>query len=203
MAAKKVFGIGFQKTGTTSLAKALAILGYRVTGPNGVHDPRITENVHKMALRLAEKFDAFQDNPWPVLFRELDAGWPGSKFILTVRPTAAWIRSVVRHFGNETTPMREWIYGVGRPAGNEDVYVARYERHNAEVQEYFRSRPDDLLILQVTEGEGWERLCPFLHKNVPAVAFPHANKADVREKSLGGRLVRAGERLVRLLRARW
>jgi hypothetical protein len=30
----KVFGIGFHKTATTSLAKALSYLGYRVTGPN-------------------------------------------------------------------------------------------------------------------------------------------------------------------------
>jgi UDP-N-acetylmuramate-alanine ligase len=37
----KVFCIGFHKTGTTSLAVALKTLGYRVTGPNGVHDPDI------------------------------------------------------------------------------------------------------------------------------------------------------------------
>jgi hypothetical protein len=199
----KVFGIGFQKTGTSSLAGALAMLGYRVTGPNGVNDRRIAEKVRKMAFRLTEKYDAFQDNPWPVLYRELDQWWPGSKFILTVRPTAAWIRSTVRHFGTATTPMREWIYGVGCPQGHEDVYVARYERHNAEVLEYFRSRPDDLLVLRITEGDGWDKLCPFLHKAIPATAFPHANKAEVRESSLGARLASAGQRLVRLLRVGW
>ena len=29
--------------------------------------------------------------------------------------------------------MREWIYGVGRPKGNEDIYIAGYERHISQV----------------------------------------------------------------------
>jgi sulfotransferase family protein len=203
MTGRKVFGIGFQKTGTTSLAKALALLGYKVTGPNGVHDRRIRDNVRAMVGKLLKKYDAFQDNPWPVLFRELDAWCPGSKFILTLRPAQSWIRSVVRHFGTDTTPMREWIYGPGCPRGNEDVYVARYERHEAEVREYFHARPGDLLVLRITEGEGWEKLCPFLGKAIPAADFPHANRADERENSLGGRLARARERLARLFGRAW
>ena len=53
----------------------------------------------------------------------------------------------VIHFGDEETPMREWIYGVGRPKGNEDIYIARYERHNREVMEYFKHRSEQLLVL--------------------------------------------------------
>lgn len=171
----KVFGIGFHKTGTKSLGAALDMLGYRVTGPFGVRNPDIRREVHEQALRLAQRFDAFQDNPWPLLYRELDQGFPGSRFILTLRPTASWIASVTRHFGTRSTPMREWIYGVGFPEGNEAVYIARYERHNDAVREYFRDRPGDLLTLQITEGEGWEKLCPFLGKPVPAAPFPQAN----------------------------
>ena len=43
--------------------------------------------------------------------------------------------------------MREWIYGVGHPEGNEDVYIARYERDNREVMEYFKHRSEQLLVL--------------------------------------------------------
>lgn len=179
----KVFGIGFHKTGTTSLARALAILGYRVTGSNGVNDPDISRNVYRMAYALAEEFDAFQDNPWPIIYREMDQRYPGSKFILTLRPTESWISSQVRHFGKKVTPMREWIYGVGCPEGNEAIYVARYERHNAEVLDYFRDRPEDLLVLKITESEGWEKLCPFLHMKIPDIPFPHENKAGDREKA--------------------
>ena len=38
---------------------ALRELGYKVTGPNGVHDPDIAENVLTMAYEVAEEFDAF------------------------------------------------------------------------------------------------------------------------------------------------
>ena len=178
----KVFGIGFHKTATTSLAKALSYLGYRVTGPNWVDNPNIAEDVYEMAFDLAKRFDAFQDNPWPILYKELDQEFPGSKFILTLRPSGEWIRSVVNHFNEQETPMREWIYGVGRPRGNENVYVARYERHNREVMEYFKDRSEQLLVLNITAGEGWTKLCPFLGETAPDIRFPCANTAPQREK---------------------
>lgn len=179
----KVFGIGFHKTATTSLAKALTHLGYRVTGPNWVDNPNIAQEVYEMAFDLANRFDAFQDNPWPILYKELDRKFPGSKFILTLRPSDEWARSVANHFNEKETPMREWIYGIGGPKGNESVYIARYERHNREVMEYFRDRSEQLLVLNITAGEGWTKLCPFLDKPIPAIPFPRANTAAVREKS--------------------
>jgi hypothetical protein len=178
----KVFGIGFHKTATTSLAQALAYLGYRVTGPNWVDNPNIAGEVDELAFDLANRFDAFQDNPWPILYKELDQKFPGSKFILTLRPSNDWIRSVVNHFKEDETPMREWIYGVGRPKGNEDIYVRRYERHNREVMEYFKDRPQQLLVLNITAGEGWTKLCPFLGETAPAIPFPCANTAPQRKK---------------------
>jgi hypothetical protein len=135
-----------------------------------------------MAFELANRFDAFQDNPWPILYKQLDRKFPGSKFILTLRPSDEWIRSVVNHFSEKEMPMREWIYGVGHPKGNEDVYIARYERHNREVLEYFKDRSEQLLVLNITAGEGWTKLCPFLGEHIPSVGFPCANTASEREK---------------------
>ena len=200
---QKVFGVGFHKTGTTSLARALSILGYRVTGPNGVEDPTIGERALELAMHLVPQFDAFQDNPWPILFREMDERFPGSKFILTLRDPGPWYESVLRHFGQETTPMREWIYeGHGSPVGNKDVYMRRFMRHNSEVLGYFRERPEDLLVMNITEGVGWGLLCPFLGKRVPDQDFPHQNRAGAREKSetgQPGRLRQTANRLKRML----
>jgi hypothetical protein len=178
----KVFCIGFHKTGTKSMKAALTVLGYRVTGPDGVYDPQIATNVSAMAARLGDEFDAFQDNPWPLLYREMDARYPGSRFVLTVRDPEAWIRSQVAHFGTGVTPMRQWIYGSdhGCPAGNEDVYLARYARHNAEVRTYFAARPNDLVEMDLEKGDGWEPLCRLLGRPVPAVPFPHKNRAEDR-----------------------
>jgi len=200
---RKIFGIGFHKTGTTSLAAALTHLGYRVTGPNNVHGESIKDDAPALVKRLVEKFDAFQDNPWPILYRELDAWYPGSRFILTVRPTEEWLNSVVRHFGTKDTPMRKWIYGIGHPVGHEDIYVARYEQHNSEVREFFRDRPSQLLEMRLTEGDGWEKLCTFLGKPAPATAFPHANPAGNRRKAYSSGPERGGlTAVVRSLRDR-
>jgi len=172
---KKIFAIGFPKTGTTSLNRALTTLGYKVKSHFGLDDPNISRNVYEMAFRFVEEHDAFEDAPWCFIYKELDEKYPGSKFILTLRSTEKWIKSQVDHF-TQTRPMREWIYGAGCPKGNEDIYIARYERHNQEVLEYFKDRPDDLLVLRLTEGDGWEKLCQFLHKDVPDIEFPHENK---------------------------
>jgi hypothetical protein len=95
--------IGFHKTGTKSLASALSTLGYRVTGPNGVKDPDIGKNVYAMTFSLVERFDPFQDNPWPIIYKELDKKYPESKFVLSVRTSDSWIKSRVDDFGTWET----------------------------------------------------------------------------------------------------
>jgi hypothetical protein len=131
----KVFGIGFHKTGTSSLAGALYTLGYNVTGYFGIHDPDIEKNVFEQAYIRANRYDAVQDTPWPVLYKELDRWFPGSKFILTVRTSDTWIMSVKKHFKGYHIPAHEWIYGVGTVVGNESTYIRRFEQHNREVMD--------------------------------------------------------------------
>jgi len=178
----KVFGVGFHKTGTKSLGRALEILGYRVCGPVGVRDPEIAAKLPQFAFDYVSHFDAFQDNPWAILYQELDQHFPNSKFILTLRPVDTWIASVVKHFGVKDTPMRALIYGedYAHPAGNETCYIHRYEQHNQAVLDYFKHRPEQLLVLELAEGEGWEKLCPFLNKSIPDCPFPHENNSRMR-----------------------
>jgi hypothetical protein len=179
----KVFGIGFHKTGTSSLKAALEALGYRVTGPNFVKDEDIAATVLTKALQIAPHFDAFQDNPWPILYQELDCHFPGSKFILTIRDEADWYASALHHFGNRATPMRQFIYGIGSPAGNEATYRTRYRAHNRAVIQYFAARPAALLTMDITKGDGWGLLCPFLGHDTPSRPFPHANaRSSVRNR---------------------
>lgn len=160
------------------MEKALKLLGYRVTGGNWVRDPDVAQVALRRALDLVPQYDAFQDNPWPMLYKEMDKAFPGSKFIMTIRSPERWIKSAVKGFGTQSTPMREWIYGVGNgcPAGHEDVWVRRYEQHNREVMEYFAGR-SDFIIMDLAGGDGWEKLCGFLGEPLPAEPFPHANPA--------------------------
>ena len=173
MGRQKVFGIGFQKTGTSTLKSALEILDYTVAGRFRIEGETIDDAVIERAIRMAATVDAAKHSPWPLLYRELDDAFPGARFILTIRDIDAWWASVLTRFGGKSTEMRAWIYGAGDPEGNEDLYKARYEAHNAEVLEYFADRPDDLLVFAIADGEGWDELCPFLGEPIPTEPFPH------------------------------
>lgn len=172
----KVFCIGFHKTGTTSLHEALAMLGYRVCSVRkDLVGPLLRGEAGPIEAVL-QQYDAFEDNPWPLLYRVLDEAVPGARFILTVRDVDAWYDSALSHFGARVTPMRQLIYGRdhGAPLGKEQVYKERFERHYADVRAHFAGR-DDLLELDLARGEGWDALCGFLGHPVPDVPFPHAN----------------------------
>lgn len=178
----KIIGVGFQKTGTSSLDAALKELGYKVLGHRTDLAKDLFEGKIDKVLKITEDYDAMQDNPWALLYKELDKKYPGSKFILTIRNEEKWIKSVVNHFGTSNTEMRRWIYGVGHPEGNENLYLERYRAHNKEVKKYFENRQEDLLILEWEKGDGWEKLCSFLNKPVPNKEFPHTNKGIYSKK---------------------
>ena len=170
---QKVLGIGFHKTGTSTFKSAVSLLGYSFA-PRFEVSGQIEDTVLvSRALEIAATVDAVQDNPWPLLFRELDDAFPGSKFVLTIRDTDEWWVSLVHHFGGRSTEMRNWIYGEGDPTGHEALYKERYEAHNAAVIEYFGDRPEDLFVFAITDGEGWTELCQFLGEAVPDTPFPH------------------------------
>ena len=173
----KVFGIGFHKTGTTSLGAALSQLGWNVCPGFGFLDGRIDARVQRRAAELSARHEAFEDNPWPLLYAEMDRLHPAAKFVLTWRDPERWYASVLRHFGKDDTSMRRWIYGdgFGAPFGNRDVYIERYERHYEDVVRYFSGRPDDLLWLRLEDGDGWKELGAFLDVAVPEGPFPRAN----------------------------
>jgi len=73
--------------------------------------------------------------------------------------------------------MHEWIYGRGKglPKDDKTHTLAVYHRHNQAVMDHFKDRPDDLLVVDFTQGARWEELCAFLGHPVPDAPFPHAN----------------------------
>ena len=76
--------------------------------------------------------------------------------------------------------------------------MERYERHNSEVRAYFADRPEDLLVMDITAGDGWDVLCPFLGVEAPADEFPMMNSKDepLRRRNLASRVVHRVRRLV-------
>lgn len=190
----KVFGIGWAKTGTTTLGKCFRILGYRHQAQNLDLVKDVGQGDLSRILELAKAKDSFEDWPWILLFKELDEAFPGSRFVLTRRTPEKWVRSYSNMLENqgdaseELNEIRRILYGLPFPHVSESQLIERYERHNRDVADYFRDRPEDLLTVSWEEGDGWKELCQFLGKEIPKEPFPHANRGKYAGQSAAGRI---------------
>jgi len=180
----KVFGIGMYKTGTTSLALALHILGYSSAqyeeqiGRDGLLynattttycavpgvedlDPRHMARFVRGSpawpglVATARRATAFADGPWLFMFREFDELFAGSKFVLTLREGGA--EAAAR------SDMAMWrrlgmMEDKFREEEEEEIVaglVERYRGHVRRVRKYFAGR-DDLLEITFAENESEE-----------------------------------------------
>ena len=172
MSQQKVFCIGLGKTGTTSLKEALRVLGYRTI--------RLPLN-----WQGETDFDAALPGISAAMYKDLDAAYPGSKYILTVRDTDRWLKSIEHDFerkkgipkdrAEERFRIQMIIYGT--ETFDKEKFRQAYHKHEKNVLDYFRGRPDDLLVFDITTSADWGRLCTFLQVPVPDVPFPFVNKA--------------------------
>lgn len=181
MKQQKVFGIGFHRSGTTSLQTALEELGYRVVGMREAEWQAYADGDFTKIEQTIQSFDGFRDMPWPLLYERLYETVPNAKFILTYREPESWARSCSGNYKDRPRAMFPVIYGVDVFAGNEPRCIEVYNKHLAEVRAFFSDKPDSFLEIDLTAGARWQPLCEFLNEPVPARDFPHANN---RPKSL-------------------
>ncbi|MEW1615334.1 MULTISPECIES: sulfotransferase family protein [unclassified Streptomyces] len=190
-----IIGVGFGRTGSTSLKAALERLGF---GP-----------CHHMTdlLRLPERADLWEaaadgeEADWEALFagfrstvdwpgtafwRELVARYPDARVILSVRDPDRWYESARSTIGRELRP------GTWRPEavpllrvvervvwqrtfdgrfGEPDHAKQVFTDHAAQVREAVE--PGRLLVHEISKG--WEPLCAFLGVPVPDEPFPRLN----------------------------
>lgn len=116
MNCSKLFGIGLPKTGTSSMAVALNALGIRC-----LHNPwefRQQAFAGRYRFNPSDTWDAivnFGEHFYP----QLDAAYPGSKFVLTMREKEEWLHSVRRSMGDTTgfePPVRPHFRSWLRPS---------------------------------------------------------------------------------------
>ncbi|HEX6981552.1 MAG TPA: sulfotransferase [Balneolaceae bacterium] len=182
---EKVFVIGFHKNGTTSLARALQVLGYRVCGfvtPGQDNNPSTRKELFNSVYKpLLDKYDAFEDTAWFIFYKELAEMYPRAKFILNIQPAKSWYKSMVKHFGGYDREIFHWIYdGVGDPLGHKEHYIKKYTRHNRDVKQYFKNERNRFLVMRMPEDFNWDVMCNFLNCKKPFGNFPHANAASIR-----------------------
>jgi hypothetical protein len=169
---RKVFGIGLGRTGTTSLHHALTQLGFRCK-----HYP-VVPQIFAGDFRCLDDCDAVCDNPVVPYYPQWDQCYPQSKFILTIRDVADWIKSNRDWYTRRGTPteymtkVRIAVFGIY--TFDEDRFRHIYDTHVRGVKTYFENRPNDLLVMDICRGDGWEKLCAFLNIPTPDVPFPFA-----------------------------
>lgn len=204
---KKIFCIGTGKTGTTSIARALKDFKFQL-GDQSSSELLLTKWYNrdfKSIIKFCHSADAFQDIPFslPFTYIALDQYFKNAKFILTIRDTPnQWYESITSFHS------KLWGEDQGLPNANqlkkasyrylgfayeaqkliyntpdEDLYNEEtlknfYTRHNHNVIEYFKSRPEKFLIINVSRKEDYFKLCKFLEKDPIASSFPWENKTD-------------------------
>ncbi|SDS69317.1 hypothetical protein SAMN04515667_2755 [Formosa sp. Hel1_31_208] len=208
----KIFCIGHNKTGTTTIETVLKQMGY--TKGNQVKGELLLKSWHqrdfKTIIAFCKKAQAFQDIPFslPYTYQHLDLAFPNAKFILTERDsTEQWYESLTRFHSKlwadgkriptatdlKNTPYREQGFAYsfaknvyGTPDDNiydENVLKAFYEQYNATVKNYFKSRPEKLVVINVSNAKDYGKLCTFLNQPPIGDDFPWMNKTlDVKRK---------------------
>ena len=137
---------------------------------------------HNDFSSLAEA-DAFSDTPIPLLYPQIDRIVPNAGYILTTRGVESWLKSV------------EWLLMQGRKVW---PWRAEYDRYHVElfgsasfqdsllrevfstyhlgVSRFFQGREEDILVLDLATGYGYQELCAFLELEMPKKAYPKNNE---------------------------
>lgn len=190
-----IIGAGFGRTGTTSLKRALEILG---CGPCYHMQTAMTRPGHSRfwlrthARRHADFRRFFRGYgaaiDWPAceFYRELLEAFPDAKVILTMRPPESWYDSVRETLWEIDQVLPWWFPPSVRRMHDEIIWQARFEGRFLDraraievylqhVETVRRTVPSERLLVLET-GQGWEPLCRFLDRPVPAgEPYPRLN----------------------------
>jgi hypothetical protein len=112
------------------------------------------------------KYKAFTDHSvFPKHFKLLENLFDQAKFILTIRELESWLDSKDRHIFLKNG------YHIDR-----NEYSKKYYNHISNVLNYFiGDKKNKLLIMNIANGDGYEKLCPFLNLPIYSSPFPHEN----------------------------
>ena len=201
---RKIFGIGLNKTGTTTLGTCFRELEFRHLSARRDLLDAYSEGRLNVIFDEIDKYDSFEDWPFPLMYRELfehygDTAW----FILTTRfSPEVWLNSLKAH--SLSTPPTEHCrliaYGYNYPHGFEKEHITFYETHNAGVKTFFEAHgaSDKLLRVCWETGDGWPELCGFLGVKTLQKPFPHSNKMKTPDPEFAAENQRLIDRQIRV-----
>jgi hypothetical protein len=189
----KIFGIGLNKTGTSSLGRFFEKCGYKMHEDYSCVKINMALELLKskpddkasLLLDIANNYDVFEDWPWPLIYKQCLERYPDSKFVLTVRADAEeWFRSLYYHC-KKLGPTRQIksVYGHYTPNHKtKKDFIEYYKKHNANVVEFFKDKPDRLLILSTDTDDNIKSniLAKFVGSDkINKIPYPNANKNKI------------------------
>ncbi|UCC18605.1 MAG: hypothetical protein JSV62_10910 [Promethearchaeota archaeon] len=177
---RMIFGIGLSRTGTTSLNDALNQLGFK--SKHFIYFP-ISGKIPYWYYTL-NNYSGATDTPVAANYKRLTKLYPNAKFILTIREINSWLESCEKFFKYQfhMKKMRKWVKQIHLKLYNSlyfdyESFKKGYYQHLNGVLEFFKNKPNNLLILDINAGDGFEKICPFLGLEVINKKFPHKNIA--------------------------
>lgn len=199
----KVIGAGWGRTGTSSLKKALDILGFKCYHGNMSLKQEVKSehiNFFLNAIKLKEEgkinevdfvnffkdYDAGVDMTVAYFYKDLMKVFPESKLILTNRDFDSWYASFYRTlYKNDQKIQQQQGQCLENDLFNkmymETTFESKFEikefmrkKYNDHISDVVNTVPTDNLLLFDLDN-GWKPLCQFLNKDLPNETFPDEN----------------------------
>jgi len=150
---KKIFVIGFNKTGTSSI--------HHLFLSRGIRSVHTVENV----LNIIDQYEAFTDGDH-FHFDQYYEKYPESVFILNTRPLKNWLISRYKHAKfHQFQPC--WCWPVSIQKTNQ--WIEYRDLHYSRIFSFFQDKPSQLFIVNI-ERDGWENaLLTFLNMSTTNV----------------------------------
>ena len=223
---QKIFVISRQKCGTTSTGIFLRDHGVNCLSPDGFHNRLWSMQAQSGQYDeifnhpLISSFNAYEDDPWWMrgMPREILNRFPNAKFILMIRDSDAWFKSMMAHFNeyggfgsvhameyqrteyyhsylnsNRSLIRNEFPFEI-KPADSEH-YTDLYNKRNEEIVQLFNhlGKSNQLIQVHLEDPQKWLKIGDFLDINVELDYDIIANKKSSRNKKKRGIITLAKE----------
>ena len=200
---RKVFCIGLNKTGTTSLSKYMERHGFTCSDQiiGELLLTKYASGDHREFLDHCKSAEFFQDIPFriPGCHKILMKAFPEAKFILTLRNSAeVWYKSLVTYhrkvFGvpldSHQLKAAKYRYPGFAWEANRILYssppsdpykkenlISDYETHKAQVMRDFAGK-ENLLVVCIEDPEAPHKISEFLNLEMVITKMPWLNKTE-------------------------
>jgi hypothetical protein len=158
---QKILNIGLPRTGTCSLNSAFKCLGYK-----SIHYPK--------NINIINEFEAAAEVSFS--YQELENLYPNSLYIYTTRNFIDWVKSCHAH---KIHKKPDW-----NPFWEQEKMWKEIHQQKEQSLDFFKNFPHRPLIMNICEGNGWEKLCPFLNRPTPNQLFPNINQSNPKLKPM-------------------